>query len=78
VTRGGRRGDGRFLQLRVGLFFVAAAFMLVAIFGGQDWAALVCIGVGAVALLLRFLPGGSPDGGDRGRDDLPGEHDAAP
>lgn len=57
IPRGGRRGgDGRFLQLKLILFFVAAGFMMLAIFGGQDWAALVCIGVGAVALLLRFLP----------------------
>jgi hypothetical protein len=54
----------RFLEWRVGLFFVAASLWLLSLLTGPDWLALLALVPLAAALLLGFLAG--RDGGEEG------------
>ena len=63
-----RRGRERFLHVRVGLFFVAAVFLVTGMVVNERWPALAAIGVAAVALLMRFLTT-EPEEDARGGDD---------
>jgi hypothetical protein len=68
-VRGPRRvGRDRWLPVRVGLFFVAAAFLLGSEVADRKAYAIPAIAVALVALLMRFLPG-DPDPGDAPREE---------
>lgn len=64
IDRSRREGPDRFLPLRLGAFFMAAALFGVGVFAGIDWLVLAAVGVGAAGWLLRFA-GGRPRGPDR-------------
>ena len=54
-----RRRDDPFLEWKVRLFSVAAALVLLGLYLDNRWVTGVAIVVLAVAMLLRFIPGGS-------------------
>jgi hypothetical protein len=55
-----RRGSGRFLVLRVGLFFLAAGVWLAGVRTGRSWVTGAAIVILLPAVLLGFL--GRKDG----------------
>lgn len=55
LDRHRRTGRERFLYLRVALFFVAAGLLILGAVLEVRWPALAAVGVGIVALLMRFL-----------------------
>lgn len=64
ILRRGRGGPDRWLRVKVGLFFAAAALFVFGASAGDDRFVLAAIAVAAVALLLRFLPRGEDERGD--------------
>ena len=54
-----RRRDDPFLEWKVRLFSVAAVLVLLGLYLDNRWVTGLAIAVLAVAMLLRFLPGGS-------------------
>lgn len=57
-----RRRDDPFLEWKVRLFSVAAVLVLIGLYLDNRWMTGLAIAVLAVAMLLRFLPGGSAHG----------------
>ena len=57
-----RRRDDPFLEWKVRLFSVAAVLVLLGLYLDNRWVTGLAIAVLAVAMLLRFLPGGSAHG----------------
>lgn len=57
-----RRRDDPFLEWKVRLFSVAAVLVLVGLYLDNRWLTGLAIALLAVAMLLRFLPGGSAAG----------------
>lgn len=77
VDRG--RRDDRFLEWKVRLFSVAAVLALAGLYLEERWMTGTAIAVLAIAMLLRFLPGGrlaegpEEDAGDWDGDEVWGE-----
>ena len=60
--RGPRRpGHDRWLHVRIGLFFVAAFFLLISMVSDNRRYAIPAIIVAVVALAMRFLPADEDD-----------------
>lgn len=57
-----RRRDDPFLEWKVRLFSVAAVLVLVGLYLDNRWLTGLAIALLVVAMLLRFLPGGSAHG----------------
>lgn len=57
-----RRRDDPFLEWKVRLFSVAAVLVLIGLYLDNRWLTGLAIALLAVAMLLRFLPGGSAHG----------------
>lgn len=57
-----RRRDDPFLEWKVRLFSVAAVLVLIGLYLDNRWLTGLAIVLLAVAMLLRFLPGGSAHG----------------
>lgn len=65
IDRRPREGPDRFLHLRLGAFFVAAALFGAGIFMGLDWLVLAAVVVAAGGWLLRFRDGRPSRGPER-------------
>jgi hypothetical protein len=64
-VRGPRRpGRDRWLPVRIGLYFVAAAFLLASEVADRRVYAIPAVVVALAALLMRFLPRGPDDADD--------------
>lgn len=57
-----RRRNDPFLEWKVRLFSMAAALVLIGLYLDNRWITGLAIALLAVAMLLRFLPGGSAHG----------------
>lgn len=68
MDRRPRRGKDRFLHVRVGLFFVAASFLLTGMALSLRWPAVVAALIAAAGLLMRFAPPAEDPGGWRDRE----------
>ena len=63
--RTGRGGPDRFLGWKLGIFFLGAGLFMAGAATGRQWAVAAAIGVLALGMVLRFLPGRSrSDGGE--------------
>ncbi len=78
-----RRVPGRFVGLKIGLFFAGAAVLLAGMVMERDVLVAVAIAILGVGFLLRFLDRREPvrwvaDEDDPDEDDLPDDHPLPP
>lgn len=59
--------DDRFLEWKVRLFSVASVLVVLGLYLDEGWMTGTAIGVLAVAMLLRLVPGGDVDEGEEHR-----------
>jgi hypothetical protein len=66
VSRRRLPGHDRWLRLRIGLFFVAAGFLLLSMALDRRAYAIPAVVIAIAALLMRFLPGDVDEEGGAG------------
>lgn len=59
-----RRGPDRWLDLKLLLFSLGAAVGLTGMLLGRDWVIFTAIGILALGVLVRFLPGEQDPAGE--------------